>query len=97
MKLFIALVVCQFTKKKLQIATPKQDCWFGKQKRPLNKSRSGSKRIYRRKTWFQPVLPPPKEILEKKKLDTGGPIGRFEFPQKYRPMDIQGLSQSTTE
>jgi Transposase len=24
-------------------------------------------------------------------------MGRFEFPQKYRPMDIQGLSQSTPE
>jgi hypothetical protein len=40
-------------KKKLQIATLKQD--------KLLQTRKSSKRIYRRKTWFQSVLPPPKE------------------------------------
>jgi hypothetical protein len=60
MKLFIASggVIHRFTTKKLQIVTPKQDkllVWLSK--RPLNQTRSGSKRIYRRKTWFQPVLP----------------------------------------
>jgi hypothetical protein len=56
MKLFIASggVMHRFATKKLQIA-------FGCQKRPLNQTRSSSKRIYRRKTWFQPGLPPPKE------------------------------------
>jgi hypothetical protein len=36
-------------------------CWFGYQKGPLIQTRSSSKRNCRRKTWFQPVLPSPKE------------------------------------
>jgi hypothetical protein len=105
MKLFKALSgeLQRFATKKLQFATPKQDkllVWLSKW--PLIQTRSSSKRICRRKTWFQPVLPPPKEVLRDADQYASNPapkyliqeknwMGRFEFPQKYRPMDIQGL------
>jgi hypothetical protein len=64
MMLFLALggELHRFATKKLQFATPNRiSNWFGYQKGPLIQTRSSSKRICRRKTWFQPVLPPPKE------------------------------------
>jgi hypothetical protein len=36
--------------------------------------------------------PAPKYLIQEKNW-----MGHFEFPQKYRPMGIQGLSQSTLE
>jgi hypothetical protein len=112
MKLFIAFggVMHRFTTKKLQVATQNRiNCWFGYQKRPLIQTRSNSKRIYRRKTWFQPVLPSLREdygmlihmpvtwraAAKKYWIQEKNRISRFESPQKYRHMDIQGLRQST--
>jgi hypothetical protein len=64
MKLFIALggEVYRFATKKLQIASPKQDkllVWLSK--KASHSDPVELKMDHRRKTWFHPVLPPPKE------------------------------------
>jgi hypothetical protein len=102
-------VIQRFTMKKLQIATPKQDkllVWLSKkasQSDPIELKTnlqtknmvSASATTALRRLWDVDSYasnPAPKYLIQEKNW-----MGRFEFPQKYRPRDIQGLSQSTPE
>jgi hypothetical protein len=111
MKLFIALggELHRFTKKKLQIATPKQDKWLVWLSRKGSHSDtvelktdlqtknmvSANAITALRRLWDVDSYasnPASKYLIQEKNR-----IGRFEFLQKYRHMDIQGLSQSILE